>query len=155
MRLCPPNVAGLRERGPTKIGRLASEARREMMPMATCIFLTALLLTNAIMLTYAEQLRPLSDDVKSADVETALKAITALRESGDIGAVPPLLDALRDERRLVRQAAVEALQHLVRALDDVYIVVKRWLQSLINKLRLDPAEDVITVEHPVAYPVVA
>jgi hypothetical protein len=155
MRQCQPNFAGLRESSPAKIGRLALMIRREMMRMATCIFLTALLLTSAIKLAYADRLRPLINDLTSADVETALKAITALRESGDLGAVPPLLDALRDERRVVRHAAVEALQHLVRALDDVYIVVKRWLQSLINKLRLDPSDDVITVEQPDTYPDVA
>jgi uncharacterized protein (DUF3084 family) len=116
------------------------------------ILLAALLPTSAISLAYADQLRPLIDDLKAADVETALKAITELGESGDIRAVSPLLDALRDEREVVRQSAAEALQHLVRALDDVYIVVKRWLQALINKLRLDPSGDVITVEQSVAYP---
>lgn len=116
------------------------------------ILLAALLPTSAIGLAYADQLRPLIDDLKSADVETALKAITQLGESGDLRAVSPLLDALRDERDVVRQSAAEALQHLVRALDDVYIVVKRWLQALINKLRLDPSGDVITAEQSVAYP---
>jgi HEAT repeat protein len=75
-----------------------------------------------------------------------------LGESGDIRAVPPLLEALRDKRGVVRQYTVEALQHLVQALDDGYIVVKRWLQSLINKLRLDPADNMITVEQSVVYP---
>jgi HEAT repeats len=116
------------------------------------ILLAALPLTSAIGLAYADQLRPLINDLKSADVDTALKAVTDLGESGDIRAVSPLLDALRDERDAVRQSAAEALQHLVRALDDVYIVVKRWLQALINKLRLDPSGDVITVEPSVAYP---
>jgi hypothetical protein len=116
------------------------------------ILLAALLLTSDISPAYADRLRPLIDDLKSADVETALKAISALGESGDIRAVSPLLDALRDERAAVRQSAAEALQHLVRALDDVYLVVKRWLQALINKLRLDPSGDVITVEQSVAYP---
>ena len=116
------------------------------------ILLAALLLTSDISPAGAERLRPLLDDLKSADVETALKAISELGESGDIRAVSPLLDALRDERAAVRQSAAEALQHLVRALDDVYSVVKRWLQALINKLRLDPSGDVITVEQSVAYP---
>jgi hypothetical protein len=44
----------------------------------------------------------------------------------------------------VRQYAIEALQRLVRTLDDMYIVVKRWLQSLINQLRRDPPDGVIT-----------
>jgi HEAT repeat protein len=129
------------------------KVRREtMMPSATWILLAALLLTSTIDLAYADELRPLINDLKSADTPTALKAITGLRESGDIRAVPPLLTALRDERGVVRQAAVEALQHLVRALDDVHIIIKRWLQSLINKLRLDPSDDVITVEQPIAHP---
>jgi HEAT repeats len=116
------------------------------------VLLAALLLTSNTSWAYADQLRPLINDLKSADVETALQAITELGESGDIRAVSPLLDALRDERDVVRQSAAEALQHLVQALDDVYIVVKRWLQALINKLRLDPSGDVITVEQSVAYP---
>jgi uncharacterized protein (DUF3084 family) len=116
------------------------------------ILLAALLLTSATSLADADQLRPLINDLKAADVETALKAISELGASGDIRAVSPLLDALRDERDVVRQSAAEALQHLVRALDEVYIIVKRWLQALINKLRLDPSGDVITVEQSVAYP---
>jgi HEAT repeat protein len=114
--------------------------------------LAAMLATNTIGLAYADQLRPLIDDLKSADTTTVLKAIRGLGESGDIRAVPPLLEALRDKRGVVRQYTVEALQHLVQALDDGYLVVKRWLQSLINKLRLDPAEDMITVEQSVVYP---
>jgi HEAT repeat protein len=112
--------------------------------------LATLLLTNAVNLASADQLRPLINGLKSGDTQTVLKAIKGLGESGDIRAVPPLVDALRDERAVVRQYTVEALQQLVRALDDVYIVVKRGLQSLINKLRLDPADDVITVEQPAA-----
>ncbi|MGH8064696.1 MAG: HEAT repeat domain-containing protein [Candidatus Entotheonellia bacterium] len=118
----------------------------------TWFLLAAMLLTNTIGLAYADQLRPLINDLKSADTTTVLKAIRGLGESGDIRAVPPLLEALRDKRGVVRQYTVEALQHLVQALDDGYIVVKRWLQSLINQLRLDPADDMITVEQSVVYP---
>ena len=118
----------------------------------TWFLLATMLLTNTIGLAYADQLRPLINDLKSADTATVLKAIRGLGESGDIRAVPPLLEALRDKRGVVRQYTVEALQHLVQALDDGYIVVKRWLQSLINKLRLDPADDMITVEQSVVYP---
>jgi HEAT repeats len=125
------------------------------MRTAAWIFLAALLLTGTMHLADADQLRPLIDDLKSADTETALKAVTELGASGDIRAVPPLLEALGDARGVVRQSAVKALQHLVKALDDVYIVVKHWLQSLINKLQLDPSGDVITVEHSVPYSSVA
>jgi hypothetical protein len=45
---------------------------------------------------------------------------------------------------VVRQYAVEALQHLVRTLDKAYLVTKRWLQSLINQLRSDPTDGVVT-----------
>jgi HEAT repeat protein len=131
------------------------KVRRETMRTAAWIFLVPLLLTGATRLADADQLRPLINDLKSADTEIALKAITGLGASGDIRAVPPLLDALRDERGVVRRSAVEALQHLVRALDDVYIVVKRWLQSLINKLQLDPSGEVITVDQTVAHAFVA
>jgi HEAT repeat protein len=122
------------------------------MRTATWFLLAALVLTNSSGLAYADQLQPLINDLQSADTKTVLKAIRGLGESGDIRAVPPLLDALRDERGVVRQYTVEAMQHLVRALDDAYLVVKRWLQSLINKLRLDPSDDVITVEQPSAHP---
>jgi HEAT repeat protein len=115
------------------------------MRMRVWVFLAALLWTHTISLVNADPLRPLIDDLKSAETEIALKAIKQLGESGDIRAVPPLLAASRDERRVVRQYAVEALQHLVQALDDVYMVVKRWLQALINQLRTDPADGVITV----------
>jgi hypothetical protein len=53
---------------------------------------------------------------------------------------------LNNEHVVVRQYAAEALQHLARILDDVYVGVKRWLQFLIDKLRLKPADDMITVE---------
>jgi HEAT repeat protein len=131
------------------------KVRRKTMRTAGWILLAPLLLTGATRLADADQLRPLINDLKSADTETVLKAITELGTSRDIRAVPPLLDALRDERGVVRRSAVEALQHLVRALDDVYIVVKRWLQSLINKLQLDPSGEVITVDQPVAHAFVA
>jgi HEAT repeat protein len=117
---------------------------RAMMRTAIWICLAVLLLTYTSGLADADQLRPLINDLKSADTETTLKAIEGLGESGDIRAVPLLLKALRDERDVVRQYAIEALQRLVRTLDDMYIVVKHWLQSLINQLRHDPSDGVIT-----------
>lgn len=108
------------------------------------VFLTALLLTHITGLADADQLRPLIDDLQSADTETVLKAIKGLGESGDIRAVPSLLAALRDERGVVRQYTIEALQHLVRTLDNVYLVAKRWLQSLIDQLRSSPSDRVVT-----------
>jgi HEAT repeat protein len=114
------------------------------MRTAILIFLAALLLTHITGPADADQLRPLIDDLQSVETETALKTIKGLGESGDIRAVPPLLAALRDERGVVRQYAVEALQHLVRTLDKVYFVAKRWLQSLIDQLRSDPSDGVVT-----------
>jgi HEAT repeat protein len=108
------------------------------------VFLATLLLTHMTALADADQLRPLLNDLQSADTETTLKAIKGLGESSDIRAVPPLLAALRDERSIVQQYAIEALQHLVRTLDNVYFVAKRWLQSLIDQLRSDPADAVVT-----------
>ena len=116
------------------------------MRRAILFFCAALLLTDTIHLASADQLRPLINDLQSEDRQIVVKAIQRLGESGDIRAVSPLLDALRDERGVVRYYAVEALQQLIRTLDDVYIVVKRGLQSLINKLRLDSSDDVIAVE---------
>jgi hypothetical protein len=114
------------------------------MRTAMLVFLAALLLTPITALADADQLRPLLNDLQSADTETTLKAIKGLGESGDIRAVPPLLAALRDERGMVRQYAIEALQHLVRTLDNVYLVAKRWLQSLIDQLRSKPSDRVVT-----------
>jgi len=114
------------------------------MRTAILVFLAALLLTHITPPADADQLRPLGNDLQSVDTETALKEITGLGESGDIRAVPPLLTALRDERGVVRQYAVEALQHLVRTLDKVHLVAKRWLQSLIDQLRSDPSNGVLT-----------
>jgi HEAT repeat protein len=114
------------------------------MRTAILVFLAALLLTPITGLADADQLRPLLNDLQSADTETTLKAIKGLGESGDIRAVPPLLAALRDERGMVRQYAIEALQHLVRTLDNVYLVAKRWLQSLIDQLRSNPSDRVVT-----------
>ena len=108
------------------------------------VFSAALLLTHITGLAKADQLRPLLNDLRSADTETTLKAIKGLGESGDIRAVPPLLAASRDARDVVRQYAIEALQHLVRSLDSVYLVAKRWLQSLIDQLRSDPSDRVVT-----------
>ena len=107
------------------------------------VFLTVLLLTHTTGLVNADQLRPLIDDLKSTDTEATLNALKRLGESGDIRAVQPLIDALHDERGVVRRYAVEALQHLVRALDDSYIAVKRWLQSLINRLHPNPPGGVV------------
>jgi hypothetical protein len=114
------------------------------MRRTTWIFLAALLLTNMGGGADADQLRPLVNDLKSTDTEAALNAIKGLRASGDIGAVPPLLAALRDERIVVRQYAVEALQQLLQTLDGVYGAVRRWLQSLINQLQRDPSGGVVT-----------
>jgi HEAT repeat protein len=114
------------------------------MRTALLVFLAALLLTSITGLADANQLRPLLNDLQSADTETTLKAIKGLGESGDIHAVPPLLAALRDERGVVRLYAIEALQHLVRTLDNVYLVAKRWLQSLIDQLRSNPSDRVVT-----------
>jgi HEAT repeat protein len=108
------------------------------------VFLATLLLTPITGLTDVDPLQLLVNDVQSADTEAALKAISGLGDSRDIRAVPPLLTALRDERGVVRQYAVEALQHLVRTLDKVYFVAKRWLQSLIDQLRSNPVDGVVT-----------
>jgi HEAT repeat protein len=114
------------------------------MRTATWGVLVALLLTHLCGLAEADQLRPLINDAQSTDTATALKAIEGLRDSRDIRAVPPLLTALGDERSVVRQFAVEALQHLIGTLDTVYDVAKRWLQSLIDQLRSDPPDRVVT-----------
>jgi HEAT repeat protein len=116
------------------------------MRTVSSLLLGLLLLTGGIELSHADRLQPLLDDMASADMDTRLKAITSLGESGEIRAVPPLIAALNDEHEVIRQYAAKALQNLARALDDAYVVVKRWLQSLINKLRLDSTDDVITVE---------
>jgi hypothetical protein len=118
--------------------------RRATMGTATLVLLVALLPMHMPGLAGADPLQPLINDARSADPAVALKAIKGLGESGDIRAVPPLLAALRDDRGAVRQYAVEALQHLVRTLDSVYIVAKRWLQSLIDRLRSDPSDGVVT-----------
>ncbi|HZC00147.1 MAG TPA: HEAT repeat domain-containing protein [Gammaproteobacteria bacterium] len=116
------------------------------MRTVSSLLLGLLLLTGGIELSHADRLQPLLDDMASADMDTRLKAITSLGESGEIRAVPPLIAALNDEHEVIRQYAAKALQNLARVLDDAYVVVKRWLQSLINKLRLDSTDDVITVE---------
>jgi hypothetical protein len=116
------------------------------MRTVSSLLLGLLLLTGGIELSHADRLQPLLDDMASADMDTRLKAITSLGESGEIRAVPPLIAALNDEHEVIRQYAAKALQNLARVLDDTYVVVKRWLQSLINKLRLDSTDDVITVE---------
>jgi HEAT repeat protein len=126
--------------------------RREKMRTMLWLSLALLLLTGGIDLSYADRLQPLIDDLKSADISTRYKAIKSLGESGDIRAVPPLLAILHEEHGVVRQYAVEALQNLARVLDDAYVVVKRWLRSLINKLQLDPADEMITAQWAVAHP---
>jgi HEAT repeat protein len=115
-----------------------------MMRTVMGIFLVALLLTHTGGLADADQLRSLINDLTSVDTETRLKAVEGLGERGDIRALSPLLKALHDERGGVRQHAIEALQRLVHTLDEVYIVVKRWLQALIHELRHDPSDGVIT-----------
>jgi HEAT repeat protein len=119
---------------------------REKMRTVSSLLLGLLLLTSGIELSYADRLQPLLDDLTSTDMDTRLKAIKSMGESGEIRAVAPLIAALHDEHDVVRQYAAEALQELARVLDDVYVGLKRWLQSLINKLRLKPTDDVITVE---------
>jgi HEAT repeats len=114
------------------------------MRTAILVFLVGLLPVHTLGPAAADPLQPLIDDLRSADPAVALKALKGLGESGDIRAVPPLLAALRDERGVVRQYAVEALQQLVRTLDDVYVVARRWLQSLIDRLRSEPSGRVVT-----------
>jgi HEAT repeat protein len=116
------------------------------MRTVSSLLLGLLLLTGGVDLSHADRLQPLLDDLASTDMDTRLKAITALGESGEVRAVPPLIAALNDEHDVIRQYAAEALRNLARVLDDAYAVVKRWLQSLINRLRLDSTDDVITVE---------
>ena len=116
------------------------------MRTVSALLLGLLLLTGGIDVSYADRLQPLLDDLTSPEMDTRLKALKSLGESGEIRAVPPLIAALNDEHTVIRQYAAEALQNLARILDDAYVAVKRWLQSLINKLRLDSTDDVITVE---------
>lgn len=111
------------------------------------IILTFLLLSGGFERSHADQLQPLIEDLRSTDIDTRMNAIKSLGESGDIRAIPPLLIVAYQEHELTRQYAIEALQNLARVLDDIHVVVKRWLQSLIDTLRSGPGEDRITVMH--------
>jgi len=107
--------------------------------------LAIFLATGGLDLSYADQLQPLIKDLHSTDTDTRLKAINSLGASGDIRAISPLLDIAYQEEGQMRQYAVDALQNLARLLDDVHGVVKRWLQSLINTLRLNTPGERTTV----------
>ena len=120
------------------------------MRTASRIVLGMLLMLGTIELSAADELKSVVNALKSADAQTRIMAIQRLGESGDIRAVQPLLAALNDENALVRTYAIEALQRLVSILDEVHVVVKRWLQTLIKSLKNEPAEEVITVARPVA-----
>ena len=120
------------------------------MRTASRIVLGILLMLGTIELSAADELKSVVNALKSADAQTRIMAIQRLGESGDIRAVQPLLAALNDENALVRTYAIEALQRLVSILDEVHVVVKRWLQTLIKSLKNEPAEEVITVARPVA-----
>jgi hypothetical protein len=110
--------------------------------------LALLLVCGSLDLAHADQLQPLIKDLHSADTDTRLKAIHSLGASGDIRAISPLLDSAYREEGRMRQYAVDALQNLARLLDDVHVVVKRWLQSLIDTLRLDADGERTTVARP-------
>jgi HEAT repeat protein len=105
------------------------------------VLLTFVLLPGVLDRSHADELQPLIEDLHSTDVETRLRAIKSLGESGDVRAVPALLAAAYREHGVVRQYAIEALQHLTHLLDDVHMVVKRWLQSIIETLRSGPNEE--------------
>ena len=112
------------------------------------IVLTFLLPSGGLQRSYTDQLQPLIEDLRSADMSTRLRAIESLGASGDIRAIPPLLAIAQQEQGLMRQYAVGALQNLAHLLDDVHVVMKRWLQSLIDRLRSGPGGDRTTVTSP-------
>ena len=119
------------------------------MSRVLCVLLASLLVVGAITASHGDEFQRLIQDLRSTDEETRMKAVKALGESGEMRALKPLLEALRDDSVVVREHALEALRNLVKVLSDVYRLMRWWLQDLLNRLGVSPQEQGIPVEKPV------
>jgi HEAT repeat protein len=114
-----------------------------------CVLLTSLLVVGAMTTSHGDEFQRLIQDLRSSDEASRMKAVKALGQSGEMRALNPLLEALKDDSALVREHALEALRNLVKVLSDVYRLMRWWFQDLLNRLGISPQERVIPVEKPV------
>jgi hypothetical protein len=97
----------------------------------------------------ARGIEPLIHDLRTGDEATRVRAVLALRDSGDPQAVEALRDALHDENPRVRQYALQAFKHLLLILAQTSRLVTQWLDELLERLE-EP--HVITVQPPTGTP---
>jgi HEAT repeat protein len=98
----------------------------------------------------ARDVEALAQDLRTGDEATRVRAILALGQSDDPRAVEVLREALNDESQLVRKHALQALNHLLLALEHTSRLVARWLQELRERVNQRLGEPpVIRVRRPI------
>jgi len=78
--------------------------------------------------------------------EGRLQALQELGKSGDIRALPVLLQAAQEPNPTIRDHAIAALRNLIQTFQGVYRTVARWVEQFLATLdevwTLRPAPDV-------------
>jgi HEAT repeat protein len=103
-------------------------------------------------LATAAEIDRLITEATSGSYEIRLQALNALGKSGDIRALPPLLEAVKDQNATIREQAIAALRSLAQALHGLHRTVAHWIEELLATLQaalapLPPPPDVERTRH--------
>ena len=98
----------------------------------------------------ADEMDRLITEATSGAYEVRLQALNALGKSGDIRALPPLLEAVKDQNATIREQAIAALRSLAQTFHGLYRAVARWIEELLATLQAavaPPPPDVEWTRH--------
>jgi hypothetical protein len=82
----------------------------------------------------AEDIERLLQDATAGSQEERLQALQELGKSGDIRALPVLLQAAQEPNPTIRDHAITALRTLIQTLQGVYRTVARWVEQFLATL---------------------
>jgi hypothetical protein len=82
----------------------------------------------------AEDIERWLTDATAGSQEGRLQALQELGKSGDIRALPVLLQAAQESNQTIREHAIAALRNLIQTFQGVYRIVARWVEQFLATL---------------------
>lgn len=82
----------------------------------------------------AEDIERWLTDATAGSQEGRVQALQELGKSGDIRALPVLLQAAQESNPTIRDHAIAALRNLIQTFQGVYRTVARWVEQFLATL---------------------